>query len=65
MSVKGERERAKVPALGGPRGASVFDGKQTRGRLADGSLRDVTLGPCDEQGCAVEKGVSEGEEVRL
>jgi hypothetical protein len=64
MSVKVELQRGRVPALVVPRGAVDF-GKQPRVRLADGSLRDVTLGPCDEQGCAVEKGVSEGEEVRL
>jgi hypothetical protein len=33
--------------------------------MADGGLRDVTLGACDAQGCAVAKGVSEGEAVRL
>jgi hypothetical protein len=64
MSVKVELQRAGVPALVVPRGAIVFD-KQPRVRLADGSLRDVTLGPCDAQGCAVEKGLSDGEEVRL
>lgn len=64
MSVKVELQRGGVPALVVPRGAIVFD-KTTRVRLGDGSLRDVTLGPCDAQGCAVEKGVSEGEAVRL
>jgi len=64
MSVKVELRRAPVPALVVPRGAIVFD-KQTRVRMADGNLRDVTLGVCDQQGCAVEKGVSEGEAVRL
>ena len=77
MSVKVELKRGAVPALVVPRGAIVpkMEGpgfapgpggdKQPRVRLADGTLRDVTLGACDEQGCAVEKGVSEGEVVRL
>jgi multidrug efflux pump subunit AcrA (membrane-fusion protein) len=64
MSVKVELRRAAVAGLVVPRGAIVFD-KQPRVRLGDGSLRDVTLGPCDAQGCAVDKGVSEGEVVRL
>lgn len=64
MSVKVELLHAAVPALVVPRGAVVFD-KQPRVRMADGGLRDVTLGACDAQGCAVAKGVSEGEAVRL
>ena len=64
MSVKVELQRGAVPALVVPRGAIVFD-KQPHVRMADGGLRDVTLGACDAQGCAVEKGVSEGDEVRL
>lgn len=64
MSVKVELRRAAVPALVVPRGAIVF-GKQPQVRLADGGLRDVTLGACDAQGCAVEHGLGEGEAVRL
>jgi hypothetical protein len=77
MSVKVELARGKVPALVVPRGALVpkmegpgftpgpGEGKQVQVRLADGSLRDVTLGACDAQGCAVDKGLGDGEEVRL
>jgi multidrug efflux pump subunit AcrA (membrane-fusion protein) len=64
MSVKVELRRGAVPGLVVPRGAIVFD-KPTRVRLADGSLREVTLGACDEQGCAVEKGLADSETVRL
>ena len=65
MSVKVElRGQPVAGAVVVPRGAVVFD-KQVRARLADGSLRAVTLGPCDAQGCVVEKGLSEGEAVRL
>jgi len=65
MSAKIELHGAPVAgAVVVPRGALVFD-KQVRARLADGSLRDVTLGPCDAQGCVVEKGLAEGEAVRL
>ena len=78
MSVKVELHGAPIAgAVVVPRGALVFgmDGpgstpgrggdKQVRARLADGSLRDVTLGPCDAQGCIVEKGLAAGELVRL
>ncbi|MBV8761079.1 MAG: hypothetical protein JO257_27535 [Deltaproteobacteria bacterium] len=77
MSVKVELARPAVPALVVPRGALVpkVEGpgftpgpgvnKQPQVRLSDGSLRDVTVGPCDAQGCAIEKGISEGEVVRL
>ncbi|HSN27025.1 MAG TPA: hypothetical protein VLT45_12080 [Kofleriaceae bacterium] len=64
MSVKVELARPGVAGLVVPRGAIVF-GKQPRVRLSDGSLHDVTVGPCDAQGCIVEKGVTEGEVVRL
>lgn len=64
MSVKVELARPGVVGLVVPRGAVVF-GKSPRVRLADGSLRDVTVGPCDAQGCIVEKGVGDGEVVRL
>ena len=64
MSVKVELARPGVAGVVVPRGAVVF-GKSSQVRLSDGSLRDVTLGPCDAQGCVVDKGVSEGEVVRL
>jgi len=67
MAAKVELRR---PPLSGaivvPRGAVVFgsDGK-TRARLADGSARDIELGPCDAQICAVTKGIAEGESVSV
>jgi multidrug efflux pump subunit AcrA (membrane-fusion protein) len=53
-------------ALTVPRGAIAFsaDGKH-RVRLASGDHREVTLGACDAQRCAIDKGVTEGETVRL
>jgi HlyD family secretion protein len=71
MSVKVELRGAPITgAVVVPRGALVFNlnmraDKQVRARLADGSLREVTIGPCDAQGCVVEKGLAEGEAVRL
>lgn len=50
-------------ALVVPRGAVLF-GEPARVRLADGDPREVTLGPCDAQRCAIERGVAEGETVR-
>lgn len=64
MSVKVELARPGVSGLVVPRGALVF-GKQAQVRLSDGSLRAVTVGPCDAQGCVIEKGVNDGEVVRL
>jgi hypothetical protein len=65
MSVKVELHGAPIAgAVVVPRGALIFD-KQVKARLADGSLRDVTVGACDAQGCVVEKGLSEGEAVQL
>jgi multidrug efflux pump subunit AcrA (membrane-fusion protein) len=67
MAVKVELKR---PPLAGaivvPRGAVVFgaDGK-ARVRLANGSTRDIDLGPCDAQRCAVTKGVADGEAVSV
>jgi hypothetical protein len=46
-----------------PRGAVIF-GEPTRVRLADGGSREVTLGACDAQRCAIERGLAEGDEVR-
>jgi hypothetical protein len=48
-----------------PRGAIVIDGKTTRLRLAGGGSRDVTLGPCDAQGCVVASGASAGDQVSI
>lgn len=50
-------------ALVVPRGAVHF-GERPGVRLADGGVREVTLGPCDAQRCAIERGVAEGELVR-
>jgi multidrug resistance efflux pump len=49
-------------ALVVPRGAVVL-AERTSVRLADGGLREVTLGACDAQRCAIERGVAEGEAV--
>jgi multidrug efflux pump subunit AcrA (membrane-fusion protein) len=65
MSAKVELKRPPlVGAIVVPRGAVVFagDGK-TQVRLASGSMRDVDLGPCDAQRCAVTKGIADGESV--
>jgi HlyD family secretion protein len=65
MSVKVELHGAPIAgALVVPRGALVF-AKQVQARLADGSMRDVTVGACDAQGCVVEKGLAEGDVVQL
>lgn len=50
-------------ALVVPRGAVVF-GEPDRVRLEGGELRAVTLGACDAQRCAIERGVTEGESVQ-
>jgi len=66
MSVKVELARPGIKdAVIVPRGAVVFsdDGKQARVRVAGGALRDVGLGPCDEQSCVVEHGVNAGDQV--
>ena len=66
MSVKVVLARAPLTGLLlAPRGAIVFDedGKTTRARVASGELRDVTLGPCDAQVCAIDKGLAEGDKV--
>jgi len=63
MSVKVELHRpAKDGVIVVPRGAVVGD-KQVR--LESGELRDVTVGACDAQRCAIDKGLAEGEKVRL
>ncbi len=66
MSVKIELRRA--PLSGGlvvPRGAVRFSGAKVQVKLASGQLRDVELGPCDAQGCAVTKGLTAGERVMV
>ena len=65
MSVKVELHRPAIAALVVPRGAVLFGGDATRVRLAGGALRDVTLGACDAQACAVEKGLADGDRVAL
>jgi len=63
MSVKVDLAGPPVAgALVVPRGAVVL-GETPRVRLADGGLREVTLGPCDAQRCAIERGVTEGDAV--
>lgn len=66
MSVKVELARPGQNALVVPRGAVVLpdDPKgQVRVRLPGGGLRDVALGPCDPQRCAVTSGLAEGDAV--
>lgn len=72
MSVKVELVRPAVKqALLVPRNAVVLgvgtageiDAKLTKVRMASGELREVTLGACDAQRCAIERGVTEGETV--
>ena len=65
MSVKVELHRQPLTGvLVVPRGAVVIDGTKTSVRLAGGALRDVVLGACDGQRCAVDKGVAAGELVQ-
>jgi multidrug efflux pump subunit AcrA (membrane-fusion protein) len=64
MAVKVELRRpplANVVVV--PRGAVQFAKDKARVKLAGGELRDVELGPCDAQGCAVTKGLTEGQVV--
>lgn len=66
MSVKVVLVGAPQEAITVPRGALVFGGKpedKPKVRLGDGSLREVALGPCDAQRCAVTRGISDGEAV--
>ena len=67
MSVKVELSPRRVAGVVVvPRGAVVAGaGAQARVRMASGELRDVTLGACDAQGCAVLAGVAAGEAVLL
>jgi multidrug efflux pump subunit AcrA (membrane-fusion protein) len=61
MSFKVELHRQPLQALAVPR-AAVIDGAV---RLASGERRDVVLGPCDAQQCAVAKGLDDGDAVVL
>ncbi len=64
MSVKVELMRPPLAnVLVVPRGAVHVENDKARVKLASGELRDVELGPCDAQGCAVTKGLSEGQVV--
>jgi len=63
MSVKVVLPAPKKSGLIVPRGGVVFDHDKAQLRLASGELRDVTLGVCDAQGCLVERGASEGDNV--
>jgi len=67
MSVKVElRPHTVTAATVVPRGAILEPAARagrSRVRLASGELRDVTLGLCDAQGCAVEAGVAAGDVV--
>lgn len=65
MSVKVELHRQPLAnVLVVPRGAVVMTEKTAKLRMVGGSLRDITLGACDAQLCAVDKGVTEGEQVQ-
>ncbi|MGE3547904.1 MAG: efflux RND transporter periplasmic adaptor subunit, partial [Kofleriaceae bacterium] len=46
-----------------PRDAVVFGDKPSV-RLASGDRREVTIGACDAQRCAIERGLAEGDTVR-
>jgi multidrug efflux pump subunit AcrA (membrane-fusion protein) len=64
MSVKVQLARpplANVVVV--PRGAVQLDGTHARVKLASGDRRDIELGPCDAQSCAVNKGLAPGQVV--
>jgi multidrug resistance efflux pump len=70
MSVKVElHPRAVSHVLVVPRGAVIAApsdaARPARVRMASGELRDLALGACDAQGCAVVAGVSDGDAVVL
>jgi HlyD family secretion protein len=64
MSVKVELDRPAVRGLIVPRGA-VIPGAPARVRLGSGELREVALGGCDAQRCAVASGLAEGDVVAV
>jgi hypothetical protein len=63
--VKVELRRQPLAAVVVPRSAVRFDeaGKTTRVRLASGETKDIELGPCDAQGCAVTSGLVENDSI--
>jgi HlyD family secretion protein len=64
MSVKVELVRTRARAvLVVPRGALHGDDGAYRVALAKGGTREVGVGPCDAQACAIEQGLAEGETV--
>jgi multidrug efflux pump subunit AcrA (membrane-fusion protein) len=65
MAVKVELRRQPLAAVVVPRSAVRFDeaGKTTRVRLASGETKDIELGPCDAQGCAVTSGLVENDSI--
>jgi HlyD family secretion protein len=63
MSVKIELRRPLATgAVVVPRGALVRGGEGTRVQVPGGT-REVVLGPCDAQGCVVERGLAAGDAV--
>jgi multidrug efflux pump subunit AcrA (membrane-fusion protein) len=65
MSFKVELQRRPLHGLVVPRAAVIRDDNIARLQLATGELRDVALGPCDAQVCAIASGVSPGDVVRF
>jgi len=66
MSVKVELGRApSADVLVVPRSAVVFEGATSRVHLAHGEPRDIKLGACDAQRCAIDSGLSVGDVVAL
>jgi multidrug efflux pump subunit AcrA (membrane-fusion protein) len=66
MSVKVELKRPPVAnVVVVPRGALHVAKDKVRVKLGSGELRDVELGACDALGCAVTKGLADGESVSV
>lgn len=66
MSVKVElRPAPRTGVLLVPRGAVRVKDGVARVRLVGGATREVTLGGCDAQACAVDKGLAAGDEVEI
>jgi multidrug resistance efflux pump len=64
MSVEVELHAAELDAaLVVPRAAVMRDQTTARVQLSTGELREVALGPCDAQACAVTRGLVDGERV--
>jgi len=65
MSVKVQVERQILEAaLLAPREALDLSGEKPRVRLANGELRDVRIGPCNELVCVIEEGLAAGTRLR-